>query len=143
MLFRSPLFSRPLLGYGPGNSGEALGYYQPGGLLTVDTYIITLLLDYGIIGFLLFTAALLSMLVIIIRLSLLPGNHRYASTTALAAALTAFTVIRLVLSQQDNHTFLFMLFGLFFVQVYLVRSSVSAERPTAGSVSAWRLQTQS
>jgi hypothetical protein len=47
------LFANPF-GYGSGRSGEVLGYRLPGGLLTVDRYVITMLLDYDVIGFLLF-----------------------------------------------------------------------------------------
>jgi O-antigen ligase len=118
-----PLLQRPVFGYGPGNGAEALDYHQPGGLLTVDTYIISLLLDYGVLGFIAFTGFLVSLFVMAVRLSLNLLNSRYLLSAALAATLMTFLVIRLVLSQEDNHTLFFFLVGLLFAEKY--RSDVA------------------
>ncbi len=50
------IFQRPL-GHGAGRSGETLGYFNPGKENpTVDTYYLTLLLDYGFLGLVFFFA---------------------------------------------------------------------------------------
>src|SRR3546814_17828866 len=47
------IFSHPL-GHGIGTSAEVLGFTNPAGTLTIDSYYLVIALDYGIIGFLMF-----------------------------------------------------------------------------------------
>lgn len=100
-------------GYGGGSSGTVLQYYDPGGLLTVDSYVITLLLDYGVIGFLLFASLLVYMAVKMIQVAWSAvDRHDVDLALPLACVFLVMIEVRLVLSQFDNHPLLFALLGL-------------------------------
>lgn len=99
-------------GHGGGSSGQVLGYFDPGGLLTVDSYVITLLLDYGVIGFGAFAALLVYLAVKMIQVawSARDGDD-LEMALPLACAFLVMIEVRMVLSQQDNHAILFTLMG--------------------------------
>jgi hypothetical protein len=100
-------------GYGGGSSGTVLQYYDPGGLLTVDSYVITLLLDMGVIGFLLFAGLLIYLAVKMIQVAWsATDKHEVDLALPLACAFLVMIEVRLVLSQFDNHALLFALMGL-------------------------------
>jgi hypothetical protein len=99
-------------GYGGGRSGEVLGYRLPGGLLTVDSYIISLLLDYGVIGFLLFGGTLVYAAAKMMQLAWRARSDELDLALPLACALVVAIQVRLVLSQPDNIPLLYILLGM-------------------------------
>ncbi len=100
-------------GYGGGSSGVVLQYYDPGGLLTVDSYVITLLIDMGVIGFLLFAALLIYLAVKMIQVAWSATDRDDVDLALpLACVFLVMIEVRLVLSQFDNHAMLFALMGL-------------------------------
>lgn len=113
VIMRSPIF-----GHGGGRGAEALGFHTPGGELTIDTYILSVALDYGILGFLLFYGAILY---VGIRVGMFVLNQENPSEDQesqeldylfpLVVMLFQFLLIKTVLSQEENHSILFMLFG--------------------------------
>lgn len=131
VILRSPLF-----GHGPGRGAEALGFVTPGGLVTIDTYVLSVVLDYGIIGFALFFGMLAAALVVSFRLAIHfePGPSPEAREAGfilpLGAMLAAFLMIKMVLSQEENHAILFMIYGAVLVLAYRARGSQIAKRPT-------------
>jgi hypothetical protein len=106
-----PLVLKNPLGYGMGMGGETLGFRTPGGLLTVDTYLVTLLLDTGIAGFVLFVGIFGYALVKMLKLSLRHRSPEIDQAMAICAAIAAYLVIRLVLAQDDNAPLVYMLIG--------------------------------
>ncbi|UAJ12688.1 O-antigen ligase family protein [Glacieibacterium megasporae] len=100
------------IGYGPGRSGEVLGYVGVNGLNTVDSYVITLLMDTGVIGLLSFGAIFVltafSCARAYIQLEVAENDLR----APIAAMLSSFLVIKLVLSETNNHTLMFIMVGL-------------------------------
>jgi hypothetical protein len=105
------VFSNPF-GYGGGNSGSVLGYFDPGGLLTVDSYVITILLDHGVLGLALFAALLVYLAVKMIQVAWSAKDNDFDIALPLGCAFIVMIEVRLVLSQQDNHAILFTLMGL-------------------------------
>lgn len=98
-------------GHGQGRAGAVLGYYAADGTLTIDSYMLGLLLDFGIIGFVLYVAFFL-------RAAWTGGSHAFRSHSAdteillampLAISLLDFIVIKAVLSQEDNHPIAYMM----------------------------------
>lgn len=125
------LMARPIFGYGPGNGGAALDYRQPGGLLTVDSYIITALLDYGIIGGLAFFGIMIGGAITATKIATRTDNpYRFEAMAAAAAVLTYF-VVRTVLSQEENQPLLFILAGLILALVQKARALQPAALPQA------------
>lgn len=122
------VLSRPF-GHGPGNSGEVLGFYNPGGELpTVDSYFLTLLLDYGFIGL----AAFLTLMFGSIWYGFQAYNRaREAEMRMLAPiciALFNFTIIKAVSSTEGSMPIIFILIGCVI--------GLTAQQQRAGMVAA-------
>lgn len=106
------ILERPLFGHGPGLGAETLGFTNLAGVLTIDTYWLSALLEFGIIGF----AALFGMIGYGIYMGARSYVERRSSLAWLggpiSVALLVFAIIKLVLSQTDNHMLIFLLLGL-------------------------------
>jgi O-Antigen ligase len=105
------ILSRPF-GHGSGTSGNVLGFYNPGGdTPTVDSYVLTLLLDYGVIG--------LAAFVVLLAATIWYGFQAYnrAETdemkmlAPITIALFNFFVIKLVSSTEGSMPIVFILIG--------------------------------
>lgn len=115
------IMRRPIFGYGGGRGADALGYTTPGGDLTIDTYILSVVLDYGIVGFVIFYGAIVCAgLKIGPMLFKLPNRPQTREDVEigyllpLAVMLAQFLFIKTVLSQEENHSILFMIYGAIF-----------------------------
>lgn len=98
----------PLFGYGVGQQGVTLGFVSPSGVLTIDTWVLSSLLESGIIGFACFCGMLFAA---VGRGIWLYTEGRAPSSSlggVIAVSLLAFAVIKTVLSQIDNHTLIYM-----------------------------------
>jgi hypothetical protein len=95
------LLSHPL-GYGVASGNEALGYFNPGGKGTVDSYYLTVMLDSGIIALPLF------LLTFLLPAWLGFKYHRTATTpeqeilAPLSIAIINFIIVQSVLSSEAN-----------------------------------------
>src|SRR6185312_11435109 len=100
-------------GYGIGMGAETLGY-APFGQLTIDTYYISVALEYGVLGFIIYYS--------MVAFSIYHSGRRVFETrpdlpepnplfAPLAIAMTNFLVIKSVFSQQDNHPVVYMMLG--------------------------------
>jgi hypothetical protein len=98
-------------GSGLGEAGELVGYFDQAGRLSLDSYYITILLDYGLIGFIAFYGMFIVAIMKAIRLGLETDDEETELLIPLGIMLTVFVVIKGVLSQEDNHTLVFMALG--------------------------------
>lgn len=105
-LFRNPL------GYGSGRSGEVLGYRTPGGQLTVDSYVVTMFLEYGVIGCALFFGMFIYAAVKMMQVAWQSRDDASAIALPLACTILIAIQVRFVLSQTDNLPLLYMLLGM-------------------------------
>lgn len=115
------ILRRPIFGYGGGRGADALGYTTPSGGVTIDTYILSIVLDYGVVGFLIFYGAILyagiKIATILFNLSNKPQSaeeEEIGYLLPLAVMLAQFLFIKTVLSQEENHSILFMMYGAIF-----------------------------
>lgn len=108
------ILSNPILGHGGGQSGDVIGFHNPGGQVSVDSYVLTLLVDFGIPGFLLFFSMIVIGIWIGVRLYLTDADRRAALGGPIACSLIAFAYYRVALSQTENHTLMFLIIGLVF-----------------------------
>jgi hypothetical protein len=106
------VMARPLFGYGVGRSADVLGYSGGSGILTIDTYPLTLLLEVGVIGFMCFFGLFGWAIFTGFRLYLYGASPSSLAGGPIAISLMAFLTIKLVLSQPDNHSLIFLLVGL-------------------------------
>jgi O-antigen ligase len=119
------ILNNPITGHGKNSSTELVGYYNPGSPLpTLDSYVISLLVEQGIPGFLLFFGMIAFGVWIGIRLYLTRLDDLGALGAPIACSLIAFSVYRLALSQTENHTLMFLILGLVFA---VARLSSKAE----------------
>ncbi len=109
------ILQRPLFGHGAGQGAEILGFANPAGIVTIDSYWLSTLLEFGLVG----TFALLALLVLSVWTGLrtyldMSNPNRHLGAPA-ALALIAFAIVKLVLSQVDNHLLVFVLMGIIIV----------------------------
>jgi hypothetical protein len=105
------ILSRPF-GHGSGTSGNVLGFYNPGGEApTVDSYVLTLLLDYGVVGL----AAFLLLFGAAIWYAFKAHNRADTAEMEMLAPVTIalfnFLVIKLVSSTEGSMPIIFILIG--------------------------------
>ncbi len=119
----------PFFGHGPGNSGAVLGYLTPGGVNTVDSYFLTILLDYGIIGFFCFYGVFIIALVKSLIVGMKTDAPEGGILISFGCAFGAFMFIKFVLSQPDNHAAVFMMLGAVVAALYRASSFEGVGRP--------------
>lgn len=117
----------PIIGYGPRQGATALGF-RVGTFLTLDSYFLSIALDYGVIGFALYYGILI--LAMARAFQLLMRDEDDASNFALLVftMLSIFVLTRSVLSQEDNNSIPFMLFGVVMALVRRDRSKRTVSR---------------
>ena len=118
------VFSNPI-GHGAGRSGDILGYFTPGGEGTIDTYFLSLLLEYGFVGFIAFVAMFAGQLVFGLRLYLAAEGEEKLVGPAVIAMLN-FVVIKSVLSSEFNMPLAFTFLGMVFATTVLQRRRLGA-----------------
>jgi hypothetical protein len=118
-------------GYGPGRSGEVLGFFTPGGQLTVDSHLITLLLDFGILGAALYFGALIYCIYHLTRIAFRTGDEIGNFALPLATALVVVLETKFVLSQADNHPLVAILQGMSAALIWAYRKRLEPERGVA------------
>lgn len=101
-------------GYGIGMGGDALGFgLNSHGMMTIDTYYLSIVLEYGVLGFIIYYG----MFAIGIfeggrRSLMLPSQNEDRSfLLPITVSLITFIIIKSVFSQQDNHPVVFMMLG--------------------------------
>jgi hypothetical protein len=102
-------------GYGIGRDGDVVGWVAPGGAMSIDTYYLSVLVDYGVVGFIIyfgiFVAAIYEVFRLVISKALGEDEEAWLVVPA-AIAMANFVVIKSVFSQEDNHPIVFMILGM-------------------------------
>jgi O-Antigen ligase len=99
------------LGNGLGQAGELVGYYDAAGRLSLDSYFITILLDFGVFGAFAFFGMFLIAIMKAAKVGLETNDEEIELLIPLGIMLMVFLIIKGVLSQEDNHTLMFMALG--------------------------------
>jgi hypothetical protein len=106
--------SRPF-GHGAGRSGDTLGYFNPGSdTPTVDSFYLTTLLDYGVLGLVFFLALFATMLWYGFRLHNRARSEEQLMMGPILVSLFNFIVIKSVASTESNLPFIFIMMGCVF-----------------------------
>jgi hypothetical protein len=99
-------------GYGIGQGAATI---HPGetGRITIDTYYLSVLLEYGIVGLIVYYGMFLIAIYEGVRRALFaPSNDENSSfLLPITASLVVFIIVKSVFSQQDNHPIVFMMLG--------------------------------
>lgn len=122
-----PALLKNPIGHGTNQAGVAMGY-SAGDFIAVDSYYISVALDYGVIGLILYVG----MFVVVIASAISAMLHftrgedrELTMLIPLAACLSAFMMIRGVFSQPDIHPMIFTLLGMTVALVARARSKAA------------------
>jgi hypothetical protein len=116
------ILANPVTGHGFSMGGYVVGYYPCATCLpTVDSYIVSLLVETGVPGLVFFCLMLGAGIWFGAKACLTDRSRWGVLAGGLACALIAFTVNRLVLSARENHTLLFLFLGATIVLAKLRR----------------------
>lgn len=100
------------IGHGPGTGAETLGTYNPLGILTIDSYYLVILLEYGVIGFVAWLGMLIGAAVQATKWSLLDDGDEARMLPIMATFILAFVIVKGVLAQDDSHGVVYMMLGM-------------------------------
>jgi O-antigen ligase len=106
------IMANPITGHGLGTGGSVISNY------TIDSYMLSLVLETGIPGLVFFVGMLLLPIWYGLRAYVTDLSEYGAAAGALACSFIAFTENRLVLSQRENHMLIFCLLGIVVVSNY-------------------------
>ena len=99
-------------GNGIGEGANALGYTNAGGTLTIDSYYLSIALEYGILGFFVYYGLIMTGVWQAVKHALRSSMEEAELLVPLAVALTVFIIVKGVLSQDDSHSVIFMMLGM-------------------------------
>jgi hypothetical protein len=125
-------------GHGIGTAAETLGY-APWGILTIDTYYLAVLLEFGPLGFFLFFGMFVNAAVrcAIAAVRYKGNDPEMDLLKPLAISLINFFIIKSVFSEVNNHPIVIMMLGIISVLLYRVSTEKAAETaPAAAAVPA-------
>jgi O-Antigen ligase len=100
--------------------------------MSIDSYVISLLLETGIPGLVFFAGLLCLPIYFGLRNYIFDPSESGAIAGALACSFVAFTMYRLVLSQRENNMLAFFLLALVVVSVHEYQTKRVAERQSVG-----------
>lgn len=107
-----PMVLKNPIGHGMGQGAEVLGFRNPAGTLTIDTYYMAVALEYGVIGFVAFYGMVGYAIYKCGRWIYDAPSRETAWFAPVGIALANFFIIKSVFSQQENHPLAFMLLGI-------------------------------
>ncbi|OYU15758.1 MAG: hypothetical protein CFE37_04285 [Alphaproteobacteria bacterium PA4] len=98
-------------GHGSGRAADVLGYANGAGEVTIDSYYLSLLLEYGFLGFLLFMLFFVYVIWRAFRLYIEVREPEAQLAGPICSALLNFIVVRSVLSPEPNMPIAFLYAG--------------------------------
>jgi O-antigen ligase len=114
-------------GQGMGQSGSVLQFRSPSGVPTVDSYYLTVLLELGILGFILYFFIFLRASWTGVR-TLVTGtvDQETLMLIPLSVCLVNFVIVKSVFSQDANHPLVFMMLGAIVALAYRSKMAAAA-----------------
>ncbi len=106
------ILSNPITGHGFDLSGEVVGYHAETGMGTIDSYVLSTLVETGVPGFVFFFSMVFAAAGRGVRQYLLIPSRSGALAGAFGCALLGFGAYRFALSQHENFTLLYAMVGL-------------------------------
>jgi hypothetical protein len=123
-----PKIIRNPFGNGLGQGGPELGFYNGAGVLTIDSYYLSVLLELGVLGFVIYYGLMLRGVFVGARTVVgARGDEEFRLLLPLSVALMDFVISKSVFSQEANHPLIFMMLGAVMAMAY--RSRVGAAAP--------------
>jgi O-antigen ligase len=121
--------SNPITGHGLGRGGELVGYVTSSGHLSIDSYVLSLLVETGVTGLVLYFGMILGGVFVAVKIYLSDRDERAEIAGPLACSMLAYGIYRLVLSQRENQTLFFILLALTFIVAQASARRLAAKMP--------------
>ncbi len=100
------------IGHGIGQGAETLGFRNLAGELTIDSYWLTVLLEIGVAGFIVYYGLMLRGAFSAARTVVNMGQDReFGLLLPMSVALLNFVIVKIAFSQDANHPLIFMMLG--------------------------------
>ena len=137
-----PIILHNPIGHGVATGAEVLGFREPGGLLTIDSYVLSILIEYGVIGFIVFYGMFAWTAARSLREGMATPTARRELNLLLptGVALIVFMIIKSVFSEEGNHPLLFILLGMCCALFYRIRMGEARLTAPAPEVQAPAIQ---
>jgi hypothetical protein len=121
------------IGYGDGQSGSLIAIQGSHGTYTVDCYYLSLLVDYGILGCLLWIATFMAMLFYASKAMWLLTDQKAETKelsllTPLAVSIGTFLITKLVISVDDIHPLIYVLMGMIVALCWRADAVLAADK---------------
>ncbi|MBL8351857.1 MAG: O-antigen ligase family protein [Burkholderiaceae bacterium] len=121
----------PVLGYGQDMAANVLGFVGSHGVLTIDSYFLSVLLDGGFLALLLYLFILGAMAVIALRAGFRRDDPDLLSAL-LASCVLGFALIKTILSLHHNHALFMVLMAVMLAGISL-RPSAKVNRAASAA----------
>lgn len=107
-----PVFiQKPLFGFGPSQGAKALNFRNPAGELSIDSGLLNIPLCYGAVGAVFYFGMFIFMLIMGMRLAFDARDKEIGYAMPAAVTIAFWLVSRIVLAQEDNASFMYMMMG--------------------------------
>ena len=117
------------LGHGIGTGAEALGYTNLGGALTIDSYYLSVAMEYGIVGFAAFFAIFVVAIIYGSKyiMQIDEEDRDIAFLLPLTVTVVAFLAMKTFFAQDDNNPVVFMMVGIMVALIHQLRARGAAD----------------
>lgn len=129
------ILKRNPFGHGFGRSAEVLGYTNLGGELTIDTYYLSVMLDYGVIALPIFVSMFALPVFFAIRInSKIYNDPESVWLIPIGIGLLNLAIITSVMSSESNFPMAFIMLGFsvaLIARTRIIPSKMSGDEPSA------------
>ena len=109
-----PLILKNPIGHGVGSAADVLQYRLPSGLLVIDSYFLRILLDWGVLGFILFFGMVFAAIGYAGRVALEDRfeDQEIGFVVPIAISLFTWFTVKAVNAEEGNHPLVFIMLGI-------------------------------
>jgi O-antigen ligase len=119
----------PIFGHGIGLGGEVINWITAGGVGSVDSYFLSVIVETGIPGAIFYFGMIFIAAAILIRIYLTDLSRSGEIAGPLACSFLSYGFYRFFLSQKENQTLFFIFLGLTFIFAKAYASRLAARQP--------------
>lgn len=119
------LLAKNPIGHGVGRAAETLNFHEPSGLLTIDSWFLSALLEYGVIGFSVFFA-FCGFAIFYAQKALYYSrkvDHEIGLLVPASISVANFILVRTVYSEEANFPLTFMTLGMVVALVFRLKKA--------------------
>ncbi len=125
------ILSNPVIGHGPRQAANVLGFVAYG-RVTLDNYFLWIALDYGLIGFGIYYGLFLIVIHRMFMISIRDIDRNNNMALVALTTFASFVMIKAVLSEEDNHSMIFMMLGFAMAIIWREKAKQAEEAPATG-----------